>query len=253
MCDHVGGRDVDTDESGFLLTWPWPPNPSVWPPSGTTVPLTPPITPTLAWYDPSDLTSLTVVANICSQMNDKSGNGNTQGSGTGPSSGVVSIGGRNALGYNGTTQGLASTAGPGAVAQPITVLMVIKYNATGLTNSQALGDVPTASVDLYQATGKWALFCGSNLVSATNVDTNVHTVCGQANGVSSFIRLDGTQIASGAAGSNGWGAVGSARYGAGTAQTFNGNLGEGLIYASALSLANIQAAEAYLKAKWGTP
>jgi hypothetical protein len=245
MCDHVVGRDVDTDESGFLLTWPWPPNPSVWP-SGTGVALSPPITPTIAWYDPSDLTSLTVAGGLCSQMNDKSGNGRhqTAAGANRPTSGVDTINGRNVLLFasNLMTCSVAVTQ-----ALPVTLFAVVRLNVAGGGNTQIysnLGNTPT----LYQSTGDWAMYAGSNVVSATACDTNAHVLDGVFNGASSILVLDRTQIASGNPGAQFYNGV---AFSLGT--SWPGDIGELLMYASALSTTDRQNAENYLRTKWGTP
>jgi hypothetical protein len=102
-------------------------------------------------------------------------------------------------------------------------------------------------------------YLGSNQATAITggtADTAAHVLTASLpNGNGAFLRLDGTQIA---AGNTGSGTSGAAPVYLGVktdlSTWWQGAICEVVYYsASTLTLANLQANEAYLKAKWGTP
>lgn len=220
------------------------------------IPHVPPIIPTLAWYDPSDASTLTVASNLCSQMTDKSGNGRTltaAGSAR-MSSGTATINGLNVLVGSAAT-GMASANV--TVAQPITVLQVVKLTTLGANTHEPIGSSGANGFIQYYngSNGFWAYYAGTVVNSAVSADTATHLLDSIFNGASSALFLDAAQIAVSNPGTQGFSAS-PIRLGNDDTLTtagWIGSIGETLMYSSALSTTNRQQAEAYLKAKWATP
>jgi hypothetical protein len=111
---------------------------------------------------------------------------------------------------------------------------------------------------LFTCDTNWQLYAGgAGINSGVAGDTNWHTITGVLNGGSSVLRLDGTQIGSGNAGSDAMGSGASAwMIGAGYpsfSNPTNCQFGEILVYDSTITGTNLTNVENYLRAKWGTP
>lgn len=214
----------------------------------------PPITPTLAWFDPSDAASLTVAGGVCSQMNDKTGNGHDVTAATTARPTVSTIGSLGALLFASPNHMLSAAF---TQAQPITLFCVVKYSPSvpsGIASQPVGNPAPGPCIFTQGAPGQWTYYAGTVQQSVTAADTGAHVLDGIFNGAGSSLNLDGVTISSANPGAAGH-ATKSISFGAdaGNSAPYTGLLGEVLYYSSALSAPNRASIEAYLKAKWGTP
>lgn len=215
--------------------------------------------PTIAWYDPSDVASITATGSNITAVADKSGNGNglTASGSTNYQTGTHTINGLNVLACPGTGNGILKS-GNITVAQPITALMVVQ--ATTLTPNalqEALGNPNVGGGPLIAAaiSGiKWWYYAGAVQSSAGDADLAAHVIDAIFNGASSQFDLDRASLSTASPGTRGWVA---APICIGTdfqqGNVWKGYIGEVLLYASALSPTNLLAAQNYLKTKWATP
>lgn len=156
--------------------------------------------------------------------------------------------------FDGIDDHLASSAvDPPGLSQPTTLFAVAKTTTTA--TAQKLFDGETdRQVMGYTATAQFEFYAGTGGMRGT-ADTSFHVLCYRYNAGSGFFRLDGTQQgATFNAGDN----MALDRFIVGiaadvTSQPFSGDVGEILVYDAALSAAQIQQVEGYLRSKWGTP
>lgn len=231
----------------------------------------PPVAGYVAWYDASDLASITESGGAVSQWNDKSGNGHHVSQSTAaqkPTTGTRTQNSLNVIDFQGTNSGgsddTLEVTGRTIASQPGTVFLVAKGDG-GHTNNQGFidGGAPSSSSStrwvVYMDTPgalKWAVYAGSGPISSVaGVDNVAHQFTAIVNGASSSLRIDGSSVASGNAGSNNL--TNGIRFGSYQTGNPQGNLdgwiAEVIIYPSALGSTDRDAVEAYLKAKWGTP
>lgn len=184
------------------------------------------LTPTL-YYDYSDAASITIVTGI-SQINDLSGNtihAVQATTGNQPAYTTAAKNGLNVGTFDGTDSLVATSV---TKTQPTMAFIVAKLSvATGAAQWLMSGPSGTSHVIYKLATTNfWSLYSGSVLSSVVAADTNWHVFCAVFNGASSYLMLDGVQIASGNAGTNGLSAV-SVGFGAGPTGTspMNGQMG----------------------------
>lgn len=209
------------------------------------------------WLDAADAATFTFSSGtVVSQWNDKSGNTRhvAQGtvarqpdrSGSQNSKATVVFDG---AGVN--ADGLASA--PITLAQAVTVFMVLKYDDADTNNRQALGNGNTTPT-IYTTGGIWAIYAGTNLSSGVSDDANYHYMTAVFDGGSSSLRKDGTQIASGNIGANGWSTkripIGYDGPDASDGSAWDGAIGEVIIYSTSLGTTDRNSVEAYLAAKW---
>lgn len=205
-----------------------------------------------AWYD-ATVGVTDAGSGAVSQWNDQSGNGRhltaagserpTTGTRTQNSRNVIDFSGSNSMASSSSfTQGTSDTVfvvclnddGSDATAQVV-------YNSSNGAARTRMNKI---------ATNVWTITSGTNLSGGTP-DTNPHLITGVFGGASSILRLDGSQLASGTAGtSSGSSApfLGAAPAGG---QRWDGWIAEVLHYDSVLSGPDIALVEAYLTAKWG--
>lgn len=211
----------------------------------------PPLTPTLAWYDPSDLSSLTVSGGLCSQMNDKTGTANHQKatSTARPTSGVDTINGLNVLKFDGVANTMKNTAT--AYTEPMTMFIVVKLSTLGAVQRDLLVVTATNVGGLYvRNTPLWAGYNGAFFNPAITPNTSAHVIAATFNSTSSVSYVDASGSAPGGSVAGLTGGTNVITYGD---STVVGDLGEALLYSSVLSAGDLGAQFAYLKAKWGTP
>lgn len=209
----------------------------------------------LAWLDASDTSTITSSGSPAkvSTWADKSGNSRNVVQSTSanqPTTGADTRNGRNVLTYSGG-QLLASVAF--TKAQPITIAIVGAATSFPISNTQIVGnDAITPNIFASPTSGRvWRSYAGIELVSATPTDTNWHYFTATYNGASSVLRLDGTQIASGNTGTNGYsnkrlliGADNSTAY-------WSGYVAEVVVYDFILTTDQRTILESYLATKWG--
>lgn len=217
----------------------------------------PPVAGFLAWHDASDVGSIIASSGAVSQWNDKSGNGFhfVQPSAPNrPTTGVRSINGLNALDFTGSPVAMLY-ANNLTQAQPVTIFSVTKSDVStyGAGTGQIFGNSGGGGIIVYCRGSEWSYYAGAE-IHAGAIDVAVHTVSTIVNGASSALFVDGVSTVTGDPGAGAWSAVkpfvGADGGGSGY---FDGLIGELIFYPSALSVANRNAVEAYLKAKWGTP
>lgn len=213
----------------------------------------------VAWWDASDPATITAAGGAVSQWNDKSGNGNHVAQGTAgsePTTGTRVINGRNALDFDGVDDGLNGSNG-GLLTDVFTAIAVIVPDAvaagTAIGTSDSVGVFP-----LTLAGGQAGVSRGVSFLGSTNPPT-------VAPGVACVLttRYSGTDILYDVRKDGGpWGSTGAfgaiprgvciANGGPGI-NFFDGLIGEILLCSTARPDADCANAEAYLKAKWGTP
>lgn len=152
--------------------------------------------------------------------------------------------------FDGTDDVLKS-AGFGPYSEPNTIIVVGKADNAD-TNSREIvcGSLVGYHHIIYTNSGKWHLYNGINLDSGDTDDANWHIFFAEFNGASSFLRLDGSQIASGDAGtaaSDGM-TVGNSYL---ENHDWDGDVAEVIMYNSGLGSADRDRAESYLSKKYG--
>lgn len=210
------------------------------------------ITGIRAWWDASDLSTFTFgTGTAVAQWNDKSGIGNDVSQGTAAQrptrSGTQN--GRSTLVFDGVNDNLVKSAGPGTAGQPVSVVIALKYanldTADHVVYNQGGGGPQV------QTNTTWQAYAGASLNSGVADDANWNVITAIFNGGSSFIYLNGSQIASGNTGSDNDAGANIGMYSTG-ASYWAGEIAEILVYSVALSGTDRTALEAYLKTKWGT-
>lgn len=207
------------------------------------------ITSLALWLDASQLTGLADTDPV-SSWTDLSGNGRhvTQAdSGKRPVYRTSWQNGLPAVVFDGSDDFLRVTGL--TLNQPNTILVVGKST----TNNTAIfdGDDSSHTHQVYRrGTGSWAMFAGTLLDSALAANGNWHLRTAKFQGATSYLRLDGAEIAAGAAGAQNLDAITVGGFFDGTG-ALNGDVGELLVYNAALSAGDLAAAEAYLRGKWG--
>lgn len=195
------------------------------------------------WYDFS--TTAGGGAAIAS-ISDLSGNARTASQGTAgsrPTSQSAVINGLNVGRFDGVDDLLSIT--PFTLAQPLAVYAVV----TGAANRYFGGTNFRVG---YDATPQANNFAGATLIGGSAATATPKVITSIFNGVSSVIRINGTQVAAGDAGTGGF-SVG-AGVGIGSegdaSQFWAGDIGELFVVASS---APSTSGENYLRTKWGTP
>lgn len=218
----------------------------------------PPLTPTLAWFDPSNAGSVHATGSLLNTWDDLSGAGHhvTSHDANQATTGLQTINGRNALDLcPGNAQGNCASIYTGALtqAQPVTMLVVCKLNTAPAALLEVVAN-NSNNAALITNTGSWAWYAGSVVASATAVDLNAHVFGAIFNNAgTSQLFLDGALISSTSPGAAGFSAT-TIRFGINNSPNgWYGLLGEAHFFSSALTGGQYAAQTAYLKAKWGTP
>lgn len=152
--------------------------------------------------------------------------------------------------FDGIDDKLASTAF--TVSQPNTLLFVGKVIAHVGGENERFVNGETSNQIVYRSdgSGNWSYYAGTLQDGSISAGTAYHQVTAVFNGASSSLRADAVSSSSGNPGTN---ALTSLVLGAGGVEFANIEIGEWIMYNVALSDANRDAVEAYLKAKWSTP
>lgn len=219
----------------------------------------------VAWYDASDPTTLFTDTGLSTHVasdgdlikgwSDKSGGGFSLSEATNPPSYKTTIQGGNSVArFNGTSTHIDNTGGTWAnISQPLTIAF------SAVTTSAAakmLFDSTVSRVAFFVNSGPvWDCYAGSSraFTGAPAADTAWHSFVFVVNGASSTLSIDGTTYT--VVADPGANAMGKPRLGTdSTAALFwAGDLGEMAFYNSALSSADIDRLQNYLKSRWATP
>ena len=204
------------------------------------------------WLSPRDAATVTASGGYVDQITDKSGLGHTYAK-TGtyrPAYGSRTINGHAAMDFDGVDDNLAGTY---TMAQPFTVGVVVQ-----LDNPDAVQRVFSFTTGLRYAgtaatgSGTWYLNAATILESSATPDTNPHAVVYIVNGTTSSIRLDGVQVAAGAAGAatmaNPHGVGGNTT----NTNTVDGAIGDLVVASSVLAGTDLSNLETFLRGLAGT-
>lgn len=203
------------------------------------------------WLDAADASTVTLDTGV-SVWADKSGNGRNASQSTGNNQPIYTAAGpngKNVLTFDGTNDTM--TTASFTQNQPSTIFIAAQVLNTSGSASIVDGFGLNRAGIFRRVTNNWAAFAGAELVGSTSTDTNWHTFSAVFNTTSSLLRVDGTQIASGNAGSqNVTSGLAVGTYN-GTGSHLNGRVAEVLFYAGVLTASQIAAVENYLQNKWG--
>jgi hypothetical protein len=218
------------------------PSQTLWTPSGMA-----------ARYDASALTGIAGGGSVAAWP-DISGNGfNLAATGTSPLYRTNQFSGLPAVQFNRTGMLWLNTAGL-SLSNPATLFVVATRSTGGGGFDYIVGDYSSGvgsnmlmvnpSPTVYWFQGNYG--CTGTLSSPAAL--NVYGAV--SNGVSSLLRLNGNQFTGNAGSSSTTGIILGGNQSAGA--TYNGLLGEAILYPSQLSTANLQNNEGYLAWKWGS-
>lgn len=208
------------------------------------------LTPIAGW-DFSNAASVTTVSGNVSQINDPSTNARhwTQAT-VGFRPALVSAGqnGRDLARFDSADDRLLGTGWPTSTADPFTVILAFKTDTIANRHLMA-GN----AFYIYKQSGtsRWAIFGSAELASAVAADTLPHVITAVFNGASSVIRLDGTQIAAGNAGTATVTTASPPQISSSVSPNASDHY-EGWMFGSVLSTPNIQGVESWLKSRWAT-
>lgn len=212
----------------------------------------------VAWYDPSDSATVTLVDSKVSQLDDKSGNGHHMTQATANYRPGVST--LNGIGCILKSGGQALTLGTvAALGTAQTILAVFTPSTIGgsyiITTDNGVAQQHFAIITNFgKAFEVYAQNVFTLRFTLATTATDAHVVGLRRDGTAVTGRYDGAATGSGTANTNSVGLrsiVGATH----TTSPENGNnkIGEIIVCNTALSTGDLAAAESYLKAKWGTP
>lgn len=208
------------------------------------------------WYDASDAATLTGSPNLTGWADKGSGAKNLTNSSSSPSNGTRTVNGLNVIDFVSGTNRIMASANY-SLSQPVTYFVVVVCDlatGTGTLNASVIRD-PTGSqpsVLVYSSgaanTRAWTYYAGS-IRQGSAMDNNPHVVTAIFNGASSGLWVDGSSVSTAGPG------AGTVTNGIqlGSSSSFDGAIGEVLLYSSALGTSDREAVESYLRTKWGTP
>lgn len=209
------------------------------------------------WHDPTDPATITSSGGAVSQHDDKSGNAYHQVQATGslqPATGLRTINSLNAFAWNesGSADNMLGGAFASGLSMPWTVAGVIQYDATGMSNSQWMGNYTNTGA-LFQTSGAYGLYAGV-AISGGTVDTGAHIWVGLFISGAAELYIDDmdTPIASGNAGIG----VTLPRLQLGSDSgtfPFDGLSGDIAVWNRAITAGERGSLKDLWKPKWGTP
>lgn len=200
-----------------------------------------------AWYDATEISASD--GDAISTWPDESGNGYDLTSGTAPTYKASVINGNPVVRHDGVDDYL--DVNWAAFAQPNHIFAVWRFQALDNNNITPVyhGENGNNRHTLGERdTDNWRIFSGSN-VEGGSKDTNNHISAALYDGANSYLRLEGGQVLSGDAGSEGMGGMTT---GSNNSQAVYGqvDIGEILIYPMDKSAVESDI-ESYLSDKWG--
>ena len=205
-----------------------------------------------AWYDASDLATITASAGAVSQWADKATAGNLVQAiaGKQPRTGTRTVAGKNALDFDGVNHSLALPAlAAGTLAQPNTILVVI--SADRLANDVFFdGYGATNRHNLAFTTGTYQYYAGTVVNAGTAATGAQQWVCA-FNGASSQLWVNGASITTANPGPDPIIGLSVGAYRDGIAALYDGAIAEIVVVHGVLSAGDRASWNAYTLAKWG--
>ncbi len=209
---------------------------------------------TTLWQDTGRTSAITADGQTIKGVSDKSGNAKHLSDATGA---VYKASIQNGLSIARFTAAssnkLAYTVGT-SIVQPCTAFIVVNQTKPG-ANAWHVAGSGSALAGGMNASGQYIMYAGNTIITGASDRSAVfHSLGYVGNGASCIIYCDAASEATGNAGTQGFPTfapiIGS-HTGSGAFTT--GDVGEVLIYNSALSSGDVTIVNNYLKAKWGTP
>lgn len=203
---------------------------------------------TTLWKDTARTSAVTADADVIKGVTDKSGNAAHLSEATnGPVYKTAIQASKSVSRWDGATTKLAVTL---TQAQPFSIFLTGKASAN---NKVSVGSSASAAVFIDGSNHIGAYFGGTTVAGTTNLLSAWAQYTYVINGTSTILRANLAGEYSGATnvGTNGLGAT--TIVGNNTSVFWSGDIGEVLIYNSAISGASLTSIETYLKNRWGTP
>jgi hypothetical protein len=208
------------------------------------------LSPTL-WLDASDTSTINHVTGSVTSLGDKSGNGYDLDQSTStnqPVTNSATINGLNVIDF-GSNDFLQTAAFTSAITQPITHFVVVKRDSDW---GWVFDGLAVNETDLWMSSqGAWNIGASSNIGVLGYLDTEVHIMRAEFDGVNSALYMDGFPILTGNTGSGGMTGLTVGSFYAGTSAYFNMKYCEHFIVEGTLTGEEIFNAESYLADKWG--
>jgi hypothetical protein len=212
------------------------------------------------WQDTARTSAITTDGQEILGVTDQSGNANhLDGGTTGPTYETNVKNGLSVGRGNGTDSSLVTSGID--TPQPVTILAVVAHSTGDVSSNRGfLSGENTRPYIFVPSTDVWSFYAGTAVNSAVAVGTSHHVITAKFNGASSVLYRDGTSIATGNPGTGGFDFDGDDRTrlfsSSGSAGTggeyWAGDIGELLIFDTALSDTDRGALEDHLQEKWGT-
>lgn len=203
-----------------------------------------------AWWDASDLSTISHVAGSVSSWADKSGNGFSAAqaiSAEQPITGTATLNGLNVIDFDGSNDSLRANGLN--ISQPATYCMVSVPD----TNGGAGMYIHDGATSARQATifgTTFQLFAGAGpIIGGTVVATTPYIITSEINGASSSLRANGVLVVSGNAGSSNITDMFLGRRSGGS--YLNGKIAEFIAINRAINSSERTQLENYLSGKWG--
>lgn len=215
-------------------------------------------TPAL-WLDASDAASITESGGLVSQWNDKSGNNRhaTASSTARPTTGTRTVGGRNALDFNGTANSMATGGSAFPTAATHTVFLVYQLDSASQSRTSVLLTAATIGdqeirVAGFGSTAVQYVFNNNLGTTMASIAIGLGPIVFSAREATASMRSAGAGVVSTTSGSAFAWSSGSMLIGSRTAGNYvDGLLCEVIIYPTTLTDSQTASVEAYLAAKWG--
>ena len=211
------------------------------------------------WLDASDAGSITQSSGLVSQWSDKSGNDRhaTASTTARPTTGTRTVGGRNALDFDGSANSMATGGSAFPTAATHTVFLVYQLDTASQSRTSALLTAATIAhqeirVAGFGSTAVSYMFNNNLGTSMTSSVIGLGPVVFSAREASASMRSAGAGVVSATSGSAAAWSSGSMLIGSRTAGNFvDGLLCEIIIYPTTLTDSQTASVESYLATKWG--
>lgn len=214
--------------------------------------MAPPVPGYKAWYDASQIGSLSTSTGLVFQMQDLSGNGLhvSQASGTEWPTLGSTINGMNVLSFDGVDDRLDCGTSFGLATS--TIFVVSQAATTGADRIMVDGVSPGGRHVIMRSGTTWDVYQGSAVIGSVASDLLPHVHTGIFTGsTTSGARTDGVAGTTGSAGTNTLAGfrIGGEFTGA-SSNMWAGTIGEVIVYAGVMVFPDIVKVEQYLQQKW---